>query len=131
MTPGTPTLTLYLAEIQTRDWPTLVRYYVEILGLSIVLDDPARQYALLAAGTGLVAIKGKPDLRLAGGSIPSLVRLVFETDNIDIEVQRLSEAGVSVGRVEENPEGYRAVRLHDPEGTPITIFAWKPGNHAQ
>jgi catechol 2,3-dioxygenase-like lactoylglutathione lyase family enzyme len=115
---------LFLTELKVTDWPRAVRWYVEILGLRVVLSDPEPQYALLAAGSGRVALKG-------GGSEDlgrNAVRLVFQVEDAEAERARLLDLGVAVGPMREiSREGYREVRLADPEGVPITLFSWLKG----
>lgn len=114
------TIALAFTEVKVNDWPGLVRWYVETLGLRPVLEDAAHRFALLDAGPGRVAIKG--------GGPPGLprdaFRLVFEVPDVDAERDRLCRRGVAVGDPEGNLEGYRAIRFLDPEGTPITLFSW-------
>src|SRR4051794_13656300 len=49
---------LFLTEIKVSDWAKSVRWYVETLGLRLVLDDHEHEYALLEAGRGRLALKG-------------------------------------------------------------------------
>ena len=115
---------LFLTEIKVTDWPRAVRWYVEILGLRVVLSDPEPQYALLAAGSGRVALKGGGAEDLGRDA----VRLVFQVEDADAERARLLDLGVAVGPTRESPrEGYREVRLNDPEGMPIALFSWFEG----
>jgi predicted enzyme related to lactoylglutathione lyase len=116
-------LALYLTEINVGDWSALVRWYVETLGLHPALEDTAHQYALLEAGTGRIALKGERGD--APGGPRHAVRLVFEVADVDAERTRLAGRDVETSPPEDSPEGYRAIRLHDPEGTPITLFCWK------
>lgn len=41
---------LAFPEIRVIDWPRAVRWYVEVMGLRLVLEDVAHQFALLGAG---------------------------------------------------------------------------------
>jgi catechol 2,3-dioxygenase-like lactoylglutathione lyase family enzyme len=112
---------LFLTEIKVTDWPRAVRWYVEILGLRVVLSDPESCYALLAAGSGRLALKG--DDTAENGR--EAVRLVFQVEDAEAERARLAALGVVVGPLRLiSREGYREVRLADPEGTPITFFSW-------
>jgi predicted enzyme related to lactoylglutathione lyase len=119
---------LYLTEIKVTDWARVVRWYVETLGLRLTLEDTAHDYALFEAGAGRLAIKGTAPLVRRGSADPAAhdaVRLIFETTDVDAERDRLAARGVVVTPPEDSPEGYRAIRLRDPEGTPITLFCWK------
>jgi catechol 2,3-dioxygenase-like lactoylglutathione lyase family enzyme len=121
MTTSIPGLDLYLTEIKVADWPARVRWYVTILGLRLAREDVPHQYALLESGGGRIALKGG----LPAGNPERPIRLVFEAADVDAVRTRLVASGVEVSPPEENPEGYRAIRLRDPDGTPITIFCWK------
>jgi predicted enzyme related to lactoylglutathione lyase len=131
MTTSDHALALYLTEIKVTDWPALVRWYVTNLGLRLSREDAPHQYALLEfeSGSGRIALKGgRP-----AGTPSGPVRLVFEAANVDDVRARLTAAGVDVSLPEQSPEGYCAIRLRDPEGTPITVFSWKSkvDSHAQ
>ena len=44
---------------------------------------------------------------------------------MELERQRLIELGVEVSVPFDNrEEGYREIRLHDPDGNSLTLFAW-------
>ena len=113
---------LFLVEVRTADWPRAVTWYRSTLGLEPLMDDPAHHFAMFSAGPGRIALKG--------GSTPAsgreAVRLTFLVPDLDAERARLLAAGVALlGEPIDNPvEGYREVRLVDPDGTPISLFAW-------
>ncbi len=114
---------LFLTEIKVSDWEDTVRWYVETLGMRLLLEDAEHQYALLGAGRGRLALKG--------GSRQGLdrdhVRLIIQVDDLETEQTRLTGRGVALSLAVDNPkEGYREVRLHDPEGTPIRLFGRIP-----
>jgi hypothetical protein len=96
---------------------------VETLGLLPVLTDAEHRFVLLAAGNGRLALQGDPD---AGQQNPrSTVRLVFQVPDVDEARRRLIDKSVEVGLPTENVrEGYREIRLSDPEGTPVSLFSW-------
>lgn len=114
-------LELAFPEIRVIDWPRAVRWYVEILGLRLVLEDVTHQFALLEAGASRLALKRREE-----GTVPgSNVRLVFRVRDVDVERDRLLACGVQVGPPQENrAESYRSLNLVDCEGTPLTLFAW-------
>ena len=112
---------LFLTEIKVADWSRSVRWYVEILGLRMVLSDAEHAYALLAAGPSRLALKG--DAGQAPGR--EAARLVFQVDDAEAQRERLIGLGVDVGpTLESDRESYREVRLADPDGTPISLFSW-------
>ncbi|WP_406699702.1 VOC family protein [Singulisphaera sp. Ch08] len=112
---------LAFPEIRVVDWPRTVRWYVEVLGLRLVLEDVVHQFALLEAGGSRLALKAGP------GEVgeTSNVRLVFRVSDVDAERDRLIARGGDVGPASDNrAEAYRSVSLLDCEGTPITLFSW-------
>lgn len=120
---GPPGLDLFMTVVRVADWPTVVQWYVEKLGLEPVLLDPTHEFAFLAAGSGRVGLKGvKGPLAVYERT---RVRLVFEVPDVGRERDRLIEQGVRVSApVDNREEGYREIRLHDPEGNSLTLFTW-------
>jgi catechol 2,3-dioxygenase-like lactoylglutathione lyase family enzyme len=114
---------LFMTVIKVSDWPRVLAWYVETLGLLLVLSDDEHKFALLAAGNGRLAIQADP--RLQERRAEERARLVFVVPDVDAERQRLQDRGIEVSSVHENTrEGYREIRLSDPEGTPLTLFSW-------
>jgi hypothetical protein len=114
---------LFMAVIKVADWPQALSWYIEKLGLMAVLTDAENQFALLAAGSGRLALQGDPEHLPIESS--SAIRLVFLVPDVDEERKRLLQMGVNVGPPFENPrEGYREVRLFDPDGTALALFSW-------
>lgn len=112
---------LAFPEIRVVDWSRAVRWYVEVMGLRLVLEDVAHQFALLGAGGSRLALKAGGG---RGGVTPT-VRLVFRVNNVEAERERLIARGVDVGpTVENRAEAYQSVTLADCDGTPITLFSW-------
>ncbi len=117
---------LTFTEVSVADWSATVRWYVDILGLRKAVEDPGHEFALLDAGPCQLALKGGG--LPAGGTIRGL-RLTFRVADVDAERTRLLALGIEVSEPKDNRvEGYRKVSLHDPEGTPITLFSWLASN---
>jgi catechol 2,3-dioxygenase-like lactoylglutathione lyase family enzyme len=111
---------LFMTVIKVADWPRAVAWYVDTLGLLAVLTDTDHQFALLAAGTGRLALQGGHEAVGVG-----TVRLVFQVPDVDAERERLLVKGLEIGPAVENTrEGYREVRLTDPDGTHVSLFSW-------
>jgi len=108
---------LFMVEVRVADLDASRRWYVDLLGLRPALDDPGGRFVLLEAGGGRVALKEGPAIGGRGA-----VRLVFRVGDVEAERARLIGLGVAVGGVTASPEGYREVRLADPDGTPIHLF---------
>jgi catechol 2,3-dioxygenase-like lactoylglutathione lyase family enzyme len=114
---------LFMTVIKVADWPRALAWYVDTLGLLAVLTDPEHEFALLAAGTGRLALQGGREVAESRQS--GSVRLVFQVPDVDEERQRLITRGLEIGPpVENTREGYREIRLNDPDGTPLTLFSW-------
>jgi len=113
------TIELFLVEVRVADWRVAARWYVEVLGLTPVLEDAEHRYLLLEAGSGRVALKEGPPPLDRGGA-----RLIFRVGDVDEARARLTRLGVEVSEPTQSEEGYREVRLRDPEGTPIHLFSW-------
>jgi predicted enzyme related to lactoylglutathione lyase len=122
-TTGPPHLDLFMTVIRVAHWQTTVRWYIDTLGLTPILLDSPHEFALLSAGNGRVGLQGVKGARSLAG--PGKIRLVFQVSDLDRERQRLIDRGVEVGApVENHEEGYREVRLQDPEGHSLRLFAW-------
>ncbi|MEO6807906.1 MAG: VOC family protein [Isosphaeraceae bacterium] len=110
-----------MTEIHVTDWPRSLAWYRDVLGLSVRLEDAPRRFALLEAGPGRVALKGDDSSKGPRDS----ARLVFQVDDLDVERARLLSLGETVDPVIEHlDERFHEARLLDPDGTPITLFAW-------
>lgn len=118
-----PFLDLFMTVVRVADWPRIVRWYIDTLRLVPVLMDPQHEFAFLAAGQGRLGLHGVKSPRES--TVPSKVRLVFQVPDVDLERERLIELGVDVSTPFDNrEEGYREIRLHDPDGNSLTLFAW-------
>jgi catechol 2,3-dioxygenase-like lactoylglutathione lyase family enzyme len=94
---------LHFVELRVRDLSASITWYRDVLGLEVVQMDEAGRFVLLGGGVALK--EGEP-----GGG----VLLAFE-------VESLERFG---GEVKASDEGYRRVRLSDPDGYAVTLFEW-------
>jgi predicted enzyme related to lactoylglutathione lyase len=116
-------LELFMTVIRVMDWSMIVPWYIETLGMVPILIDAEHEFALLAAGSGRLAFKGIKSHRTEHER--TKVRFVFQVPDVDRERNRLSGLGIVVSVPFDNrEEGYREVRLHDPEGNSLTMFTW-------
>jgi catechol 2,3-dioxygenase-like lactoylglutathione lyase family enzyme len=107
---------LFMIQLNVANWPRALAWYRDVLGMRPTLVDESNRFALLEAGPVRIALK-------EGETTGE--RLVFLVDDLDTERRRLIDCGVAVGESRENvAEGYREIRLADPEGMPIRLFAW-------
>ena len=101
--------TLYCVELLTTQWETMVAWYRTTLGLVGLIRIVEDRYALLQAGSTRVAILGRDNVASGAGRM----RLVFEMPTLDVPPARV------------HPEGFREVRLVDPDGNDVRLIAWR------
>lgn len=119
---------IMMVTVQVTDFEAAVDWYRDVLGLSVLYLEPS-EFCMLGPpdSTGSPA----PALALATdhpdriptqpgiGWTPTLV-----VDDFDAAVAELRQRGVVFDAEEEGAdEGYRLVRVLDPEGNPIGITA--------
>jgi catechol 2,3-dioxygenase-like lactoylglutathione lyase family enzyme len=112
-----------MVTVQVLDFDAAVDWYRDVLGLSVLYQEP-NEFCLLAppdsTGPALALATDHPDrisTRPGIGWAPTLVVADF-----DAAVAELRQRGVSFDAEEEGAdEGYRLVRVLDPEGNPIGI----------
>jgi len=110
-----------MVTLQVRDFDRLVGWYRDVLGLSVVGIEPDEFCLLSAGGSTMVALATDHPERIpasAGvGWTPTLA-----VGNFDEFVAGLREQGVVFDAEEEGAdEGYRLVRVRDPEGNAVGI----------
>jgi len=109
--------------VQVRDFNTATQWYQSVLGLTVLWVEPD-EFCMLAppgsSGPALALATDHPDRIPASpgvGWTPTLT-----VDDFDATVTELQSRGVTFDADEEGAEeGYRLVRIRDPEGNPIGI----------
>ena len=109
--------------VQVRDFDAAVAWYRDVLGLTVVWLEPNEFCSLIAPGStgpALALATDHPD------RIPTSPGLgwtpILTVDDFDGAVADLRSRGVQFDAEEEGrDEGYRLVRVRDPEGNPIGI----------
>jgi predicted enzyme related to lactoylglutathione lyase len=117
--------TLFAVEIRTTQWPELVAWYRELLGLEVLLRVVDDRYALLGAGPARLAILG----REATDPVSGRWSLGFEVADLEVTRRALAAAGVEAPPATANPEGFRELVIADPDGNRIRLFAWADERH--
>jgi len=114
---------MMMVTVQVRNFEALVAWYRDVLGLSVLSLEPDEFCALVPPGSdgpALALATDHPDRispRPAIGWTPTLV-----VEDFDATVAELHQRGVAFDAQEEGAdEGYRLVRVLDPEGNPIGI----------
>ncbi|MFM7207210.1 MAG: VOC family protein [Planctomycetaceae bacterium] len=123
MSHAPPQPSLFSVELRTTRWEMLVDWYRDVVGLKVLLRVEDDRYALLDAGCTRLAIMG----RASPGEPSGRWSLGFETDDLDAAALRLGAAAASPPRT--NPEGFRELVAHDPDGNKLRLFSWAPGHH--
>ena len=100
---------LDFVQVRASDWRRSLAWWRDTLGLPVLLADEAGGFALLDAGAARIAIK-------QGVPAPTGILLAFAVDDADAWAAR-------VGMIaQDDAEGYRRVRLADPDGHAVVLF---------
>lgn len=113
---------LFCVELRTARWAELVEWYRRVLDLTVLMRVDDDGYALLAAGSGKLAILA----RESPGATSGRMSLGFEVADVDAAHHRLAAAGADVTAPRPHPEGFREVVVHDPDGNRLRLFSWPP-----
>jgi catechol 2,3-dioxygenase-like lactoylglutathione lyase family enzyme len=95
---------LYMTELTVSDFPAAVEWWSRLLGCGPSLRDDAGGFALFEVSGGRVALKC--------GANPGGGTVHFEVDELP------------AGEVKASDEGYRRVKLTDPDGNVAVLFQW-------
>ena len=108
-----------------RDLDQSTRWYVDTLGLRIAREFGAegrRTGVVLFLGGGFLELSGAAAADVAGGSLSSPVGLWLQVPDLDVEHDRLLQAGADITRAPATmPWGLREMWLADPDGTRIAL----------
>lgn len=114
---------LMMATAQVRDFDVAVAWYRDVLGLAVLELEPNEFCVLAPPGSEEPALAlatdhpGRIPSRPGVGWTPTLV-----VSDFDATIAELRQRGVTFDAEEEGAdEGYRLVRVLDPEGNPIGI----------
>lgn len=111
-----------MVTVQVRDFDAALAWYRDVLGLSVEWLEPGEFCSLTCrdGGAALALAVDHPDRisdRAGTGWTP-----VLAVDDFDATVAELRARGATFDAEEEGAdEGYRLVRVRDPEGNPIGI----------
>jgi catechol 2,3-dioxygenase-like lactoylglutathione lyase family enzyme len=117
---------IMMVTVQVASFAAAVDWYRDVLGLTVLYLEP-NEFCMLAppdstgSPVGALALASDHPDRIAPrpgvGWTPTLV-----VDDFDATVAELRQRGVTFDAEEEGAdEGYRLVRILDPEGNPIGI----------
>ncbi len=97
------------------------RFYVELLGLEVLMGGPDQGYLRIGGGDGFhMGLEAHPE---AVGPTAGL-EIVIRVPDVDAMVARLEGAGVPLdGPAEDQPWGARHAWLRDPSGYRVSIYS--------
>ena len=123
-------LNLLQLNLFVKDFPAMLRFYREVLGLELnevdpgPPSDPLVNWASLRTGSVIVELFDAAvfwDTRLLGAANRDAVQLCFIIDDVDGTRARLEDAGVSCDPIVREGWG-RYASFRDPEGNWLQIF---------
>jgi catechol 2,3-dioxygenase-like lactoylglutathione lyase family enzyme len=110
-----------IVSVPVSDQDRSLAFYVDVLGLELLDDSPMGptmrwvRVAPKLAQTSITLVTWFPSM------VPgSLKGLLFNTDNLEDDVDRIRAAGVEVSEVQEEAWG-RYVTFDDPDGNGIIV----------
>ncbi len=110
-----------LFSVPVSDQDRALHFYVDLLGLELLSDtqmNPEMRWVLVSprgAQTAITLVTWFPSM-----SPGSLKGIVLETDDLDAEIARLRQLGLSIGEPEQAPWA-RFVVFDDPDGNGIVL----------
>lgn len=116
------------------DYAVSKRFYIEILGLTVIREvyrEERQSWKLDLALNGEYVIElfsfPDPPKRPSYPEATGLRHLAFATDDLESEINRLSELGVTTEyiRMDEHT-GFLYTFLADPDGLPIELYEYYP-----
>jgi predicted enzyme related to lactoylglutathione lyase len=116
---------LDLVEIRVKDWPAAMRWYAEVLGLSVRHVEDEEQFGIMAFPEGHMglALFGEPEEVVSG--FPNRCYPVVIVDDLDATLQELGQKGVAVRLGPRGgDEGFRRAIILDCEGNDIELVEW-------
>ncbi len=117
------------------DQARALSWYRDVLGLTVVAEDPDSQYVELSLGPGAVAISliaprpewGEPTYTETRRRLGAVTGIAFQTDSVEALALRLRHAGARITRgIEEQPWGERTIQFTDPDGNEFLAFDRRP-----
>ena len=116
---------LDMIAVRVRDWPAMVRWYEEILGLTLYHREDDDLFAVLGVGDGAtLALVGEHPVVLGTENrvIPG-----FQVEDLDATLKQLEGKGVLPEDTEGGHDGaYRLARIRDPEGNLLQLYWTRP-----
>jgi catechol 2,3-dioxygenase-like lactoylglutathione lyase family enzyme len=113
-----------MVTVQVRDIDAVRAWYTEVLGLTVGWLEPGEFCVLSLPGGGPALALATDHPERIGAGPPTGWAPIIAVDDFDTTVEALRASGVRFDADEEGAdEGYRLVRVLDPEGNVIGLSA--------
>jgi len=114
------------------DQDRALRFYRDVLGFEVTADDGSGDFRWLTVRppngqTNIMIAKVSPSLPEMGSRIGKWTGMVFDTDNIESECERLRSHGVTITRPPERQHFGIEAQFADPDGNTIELV--QPADH--
>jgi predicted enzyme related to lactoylglutathione lyase len=118
MRPASPELAITF--LYYRDLPAAMRFYGEVLGLPLAIDQGWSKIYRIAGAAHVGLVDETRGMHRAAETKP--VQLCLRVGDVDAWHRWIAAQGVAVSAVRENAAlGIRAFTCHDPEGYQIEV----------
>jgi catechol 2,3-dioxygenase-like lactoylglutathione lyase family enzyme len=118
---------LDMVEMYVNDWEEAVRWYTQVLGLQVAAREDDDRFCLLGfpdGGATLALFSGE---RTVDTSHHSRCQPAMFVDDLEATMGVLRDRGARFeGDMQDDPdEGYRLVRVLDPEDNVLIVYEWR------
>jgi len=120
-----PIESLDVFQIEVNDWSKAVKWYVDVLSLTVAIKEDADKIAFLAfpKGEGKLAIYGTepPKAGPKNRAYPCIL-----VSDLDGTIKALKKKGVEFKEeISGGPDkGFRGTKIADPESNTLFLFEW-------
>ena len=115
---------IIIVTVQVRDLDSMVEWYRDVLGLTVVWQEPGEFCSLSPPDGGAVIALATDHSDRINANPRTGWTPTFSVDDFDATVTALRAAGVVFDAEEEgSDEGYRLIRIQDSEGNVVGISA--------
>ncbi|TWT32684.1 VOC family protein [Blastopirellula retiformator] len=111
---------LFAVEIRTARFETMLAWYQNVLQLKVGIRQAEEGYALLVGEGYRIALLSRNDAQQG----QAIVSLAIEVDDFNVWREHLNSKSIPLV-TSENPEDFRELKLTDPDGNRVKLFAWK------
>lgn len=109
-----------IVTLRVENWPGMLAYYRDVVGLVPKLVDEKSQYAMFDAGTVRFAIEGRQSPTFDAGAGKLIVN--FQVENLTASVEELArKGGGAIGGIKRGP-AYDFSVMSDPDGNEHILY---------